>query len=285
MIDDMLDDPVLSHLLLADECLLDAKRVEIFKKAIEKAVKPGDLVVDAGTGTGILALLAARARAKKVYALEIDSGLARMTNHSVKKAGYGNVIKVFNCDARSFIVPERKPANVLTMELLDTGLIAEHQASAILALKENKVIDEKTILIPNRVVSAIRLLTYDFNFYGFDLPITIQARNFRAMQNIEDRLSEYVSYHDLDLKAIKNQAVNASVEIPVRSAGLANALELISYTYFMGKRYGPTTDMNMPVIIPIEPIKVKKSDIIKVDINYEMSKGFSHFFLKVVKKK
>jgi predicted RNA methylase len=62
-------DAVFSNLLLVDECLLDAKRVREFKSAINKSVRPGDIVVDAGTGSGIIALIAARAGAKKVYAL------------------------------------------------------------------------------------------------------------------------------------------------------------------------------------------------------------------------
>ena len=59
------------------QCLLDRKRTEAFRKAITRAVKPGDLVLDAGTGSGILAMFAAQAGAERVIALERDPYLAR----------------------------------------------------------------------------------------------------------------------------------------------------------------------------------------------------------------
>ena len=44
-------------------CLIDTKRSIAFKKAIQKTVKVGDVVVDMGTGSGILAMFAAKAGA------------------------------------------------------------------------------------------------------------------------------------------------------------------------------------------------------------------------------
>lgn len=53
-------------------CLIDRKRTIAFKKAIKNTIKKGDIVADMGTGTGILAFFAAKAGAKKVYAIEND---------------------------------------------------------------------------------------------------------------------------------------------------------------------------------------------------------------------
>jgi len=50
--------------------LNDRSRTTAFQRAIAEVVKPGDIVVDVGTGTGILAVTAAQAGAARVYAIE-----------------------------------------------------------------------------------------------------------------------------------------------------------------------------------------------------------------------
>ena len=57
-------------------CLRDVERTETLLRAIARTVRPGDTVVEAGAGSGILSLAAARAGAARVFAIEIDPLLA-----------------------------------------------------------------------------------------------------------------------------------------------------------------------------------------------------------------
>jgi 16S rRNA G966 N2-methylase RsmD len=50
--------------------LADQVRVSAFCRAVGEVVKPGDAVLDLGAGSGILGLLACRAGARRVYAIE-----------------------------------------------------------------------------------------------------------------------------------------------------------------------------------------------------------------------
>ena len=73
----------------------DKRRVNEYKIAIQNTCKD-KVVVDVGTGTGILALAAADAGAKKVIAIE-NSGIVKKCIREVNKRGLKDKIKVMNC--------------------------------------------------------------------------------------------------------------------------------------------------------------------------------------------
>lgn len=264
-----------SNLLIIGECLLDARRTKAFQQAIQKAVKPGDTVVDAGTGSGILALFAAQSGAKKVYGVEKEPELAEIAELNVKKNHFGKKISVINVDVKNFFLPGKKSADVLIMEMLDTGLIVEEQCQTIIALKKNQVISDKTILLPDKVDCYLELIEYDFNFYGFELPFVVQARNFGAIERIKNKLSKPILYASFDLKKTMSTNFNASVEIPITKTGYGNAVTLTSKISLLGKIISATTDMNMPAIVPFQKRKkFQTGNLPKLKIFYKMSGGF-----------
>lgn len=65
--------------------LADRVRNEAFARALRKVVRPGDVVVDLGAGTGFLSMLARRFGAERCFLIENDPDLARLCGELLKR--------------------------------------------------------------------------------------------------------------------------------------------------------------------------------------------------------
>jgi ribosomal protein L11 methyltransferase len=62
--------------------------------ALEQALQPGDVVLDVGTGSGILAISAAKLGAARIDALDIEPVAVRSTRENAERNGVGDRIRV-----------------------------------------------------------------------------------------------------------------------------------------------------------------------------------------------
>ncbi len=86
--------------------LNDRLRTSRFIAAIEQVVRPGDIVVEVGTGTGVLAVAAARAGAKHVYTIEAGA-MAVVARELVKANGLTDRITVVEGWSTVVTLPEK----------------------------------------------------------------------------------------------------------------------------------------------------------------------------------
>ena len=93
----------------------DRDRTSRFIEAIESTVREGDVVVDLGTGTGVLAMAAARAGAGHVYAIEAGE-IAGAAEVLIKANGFADRITVVRGWSTQVTLPER--ADVLISETI-----------------------------------------------------------------------------------------------------------------------------------------------------------------------
>ena len=147
-------------------CLKDEVRTLAFRDAIRAAVRPGDIVVDVGAGSGILSFFAAEAGAARVYAVEIDPVSAAALRRSIEmNPAVADRICVVEGDAAVVDLP--RSADVVVAEIIETGLLDEQQVPVLNALRRSGVIGEDTRLVPCSYETTLQLVATDHRYYGF----------------------------------------------------------------------------------------------------------------------
>jgi hypothetical protein len=83
----------------------DARRLDCFKKAVGKIIRPGDLVADVGCGFGVLGLLCLRAGAAKVWGID-RTGAIDVARESMARAGLGDRYLCIHETSQRVVLPE-----------------------------------------------------------------------------------------------------------------------------------------------------------------------------------
>lgn len=98
--------PEYDSLHIHEMMLADRVRTTAYQRAIESTVKPGDVVLDVGTGTGVLARFAARAGAEKVYAVE-PTGIIELAKRLAAKDRFAARIEFVRAQVEEVTLPEQ----------------------------------------------------------------------------------------------------------------------------------------------------------------------------------
>lgn len=91
--------------------LADTRRVQAYETAIRRIVKPGAVVIDLGTGSGVFALLACRAGARRVFAIE-SGDIIQLAREIAQANGCANRIEFIQGASTEVTLPERGDALV-----------------------------------------------------------------------------------------------------------------------------------------------------------------------------
>lgn len=129
---DLMNEANFSGLAEHEEMLSDSVRVGAYHRAISRNVEPGDVVLDLGTGTGLLAFLASRAGARKVYAVE-HSDFIEVAREIARLNGITNV-ELVQANSREFTPPE--PVDVVIHEQMGDELFNENMLQNLLDLRD-----------------------------------------------------------------------------------------------------------------------------------------------------
>ena len=131
------------QLMLGDEL-----RMRAYRLAVREVVRPGDVVVDLGTGTGVLARWAIEAGAARAYGIERDPRLLDQAVVAAGAAGMGD--RFVPLAGLSFTVELPERADVLVSEVLG-NLVDNEGSTAILADARRRFLRRGGRQVPGRV--------------------------------------------------------------------------------------------------------------------------------------
>jgi SAM-dependent methyltransferase len=221
----------------------DRIRTEAFRSAIESVVRPGDVVLDVGAGSGILSLFAARAGAARVYAVERTT-VAVLAQRLAAANGVGEIVQVFHGDVMEIELPGR--ADVIVSEWLGGFGIDEGMLGPVIAARD-RWLKPGGAMIPRSVTAWTALVhdRYSGEIAGFlrDHPYGLNLDDLAEMTVNEifysgtfrhlaagDRRSEPARLWTTDAKLVPLEQAQAPHQaetlLPVRGHGTANALAL-----------------------------------------------------------
>lgn len=105
----------------------DSARNRAYAAALARAVRPGMLVLEIGTGAGLLALMAARAGAERVITCEMQPTIAEAARAVIAANGLTERITVLTLNSAQLRIGHElpRPADVLVSEILSNELLNE----------------------------------------------------------------------------------------------------------------------------------------------------------------
>lgn len=243
-------------------CLYDTDRTAQWKQAIEDVVKKGDVVADAGAGTGILGVFAALDGAKQVYSIELHHRFCKLIEHLAEKNSVSEIIKVIPGDASKVELPEK--VDVVICELLCTGQFFEPQVQVINHLRQ--YFKPTTQIIPKKVESYIQLLDAHEILYG----VRIDTDSRSLMLADDEPVSTKERYDVIDFTKPVDPKVDNIVKVRARKTRIADAVVITGKAHLTDTIETERTKFlyNPEVIYLKEPINLVKGDYYNIHISY-----------------
>ena len=261
-------------------CLIDTKRTVAFEKAIRNTIKKGDTVVDMGTGSGVLAMIAIDAGADKVYAVEIDEKNTVNLAKTFSENNCSDKVEIIEGDITKIDLPQK--VDVIVGEMIATGLIEELQIPAMNNML--RFAKEDTRVILNQFANYVDLVSNNEVFYGHSFPI-IRYEYPEQMELTSRALSEKFLYKLVDFsKPVLETKIDINTKLKITHNGIINGLRISNETIFTdGSKLDASYAYSYPIILPIEKMEVEEGDVFSVKLSYIMCEGFNNLRYTVEK--
>lgn len=273
--------------------LEDEQRTSSFQAALRATVTPDDVVLDIGTGTGVLAVTAALAGARHVYAVEATA-MGRVAQRLVDTNGVADRVTIIDGHSYDTDLPER--ATVLVSEIIGDDPLQERIVPTFADARARLLADGARIIpsglrvcalfleVPIERVEALRFTPtrtkvwtdrYGVDFQGLVATSDEQAHRVHIdsyQTRTWKRLSEPVTLVDVDLRRAEPQPVEQEVTVRVTAAGSISGI-LVFFTAELGHgaqislhpdETAPSNSWGNLVYLPGRPIDVEVGDDVRL---------------------
>lgn len=219
--------------------LNDLQRSDCYDRAIAKLVEPNSVVLDIGSGSGLLAMMAARAGAHQVISCEVVLPIADIAREIVHINGLSDRIAIVNKKSTNMFVGADMPtkADLLVCEIFDVGLLGE-DAIATIRHARSHLLNPDAKILPQRarvygvLVESPQLLAEDRvqTVSGFDVSLfntfsSTPAYLQRQLHHYPHKiLSEAFTVFDFDFAGEDIQPGERVIDLKVIADGEAQAV-------------------------------------------------------------
>jgi type II protein arginine methyltransferase len=218
----------------------DQPRNDAFEAAIKRAVEirgADAQILDIGSGSGLLSMMAARAGASNIVTCEAVPVIAKTAGEIIADNGFDDRIKVVAKTSQNLVIGKdmEKRADILISEILSSDLLAEH----VIATFEDahaRLVSEDATVIPRAatalgcLVSSDTLADYSHvtTASGFDVSrfnaLAPTRVPLHGTMTAWTRLSADFELVAVDLTQPKQPAMKKKISLPVLASGRATGI-------------------------------------------------------------
>lgn len=262
--------------------LADRVRMDAYQAALERVVRPGCVVLDIGTGTGLMALIACRLGARKVYAVDPGDSI-HLARAVARAAGFADRVEFIQDVSTRVELPER--ADVIVSDLRGVLPAFEGHVASI-ADARDRLLAPDGVLVPRtdtlyaapvEAEEEHRRITepWDAHGRGFDLAVPRRAalNTFTKARILpEHLLAEARRWGVLDYRTIRAPDVRGTLRWTAPRAGTLHGIaawfhaELAEGIGFTTGPEGPETVYGTAFFPLLEPVPVQAGDAVQVEL-------------------
>jgi protein arginine N-methyltransferase 1 len=269
--------------------IVDSVRRSPYMQAIEAAVRPGNVVVDLGSGPGFFALIACRAGARRVYAIDLDE-IVQFGRHFAAANSFTDRIEFLQGDSRQIQLPER--ADVIVSDIRGTLPFSGHSLISLEDARQ-RFLAEGGTLIPQRDTLYAAIVESE-KFYneisspwqssdeGLDLSPALPCvlNDVHSTHLTPDQLvTEPQSWRVIEYMTSPNIRAAATLQFRTTRRGTAHGVAIWFDTQLLGKigfscaPGGPETVYGHSFLPWLQPVTIYAGQEIQVELHADLIGG------------